>query len=61
MSTTQRILRWFDRITLATMAVGVLLVLQPWWEKGLAAGFAVTLSATLAQIIVSHLVRPEPS
>jgi hypothetical protein len=50
--------RLFDRATLAAMAAGLGILLLPGVEGALAAGFFVTLGATLAQIAVSHL-RPK--
>ena len=44
-----------ERLALAGLALGVALVLQPWWEGGMRAGFFVTISATIAQILFSHL------
>jgi len=48
--------RW-DRISLAAIAAGIGLLLQPWWESGFRAGFFVTAGATLLQIVASHLPR----
>jgi len=47
----------FDRATLWGMALGLALMLQPWWTGGLRVGFFVTLGGTVAQIVASHL-RP---
>jgi hypothetical protein len=49
----------FDRWTLGGMAVGVAILLQPWWRDGFRVGFFVTLAATLAQIVASHLSNAE--
>ena len=46
-----------DRATLAGMAVGLGVMLQPWWSEGLRVGFFVTLVATLAQTVFGRL-RP---
>jgi hypothetical protein len=43
-----------ERVALAGMALGVLLMLQPWWAGGMRAGFFVTLAATAAQIVLGH-------
>ncbi|MCC6408393.1 MAG: hypothetical protein IT453_14605 [Planctomycetes bacterium] len=45
----------FDRLTLLGMAVGVAILLQPWWQAGFRIGFFVTLGATLLQIVAAHL------
>ena len=45
-----------DRLTLAGIAVGLGLLLQPWWEAGFRAGFFVTAAATLGQVVTSHLL-----
>ncbi|MCK6446419.1 MAG: hypothetical protein L6Q99_08525 [Planctomycetes bacterium] len=45
----------FDRLTLVGMAVGVAILLQPWWSGGFRVGFFVTLVSTLAQIFAAHL------
>ena len=47
--------RRFDRLTLVGMAVGVALLLQPWWAAGFRVGFFVTLASTLLQIVAAHL------
>jgi hypothetical protein len=47
----------FDRLTLVGMALGVAILLQPWWSGGFRVGFFVVLGATLAQIVASHLPR----
>jgi hypothetical protein len=46
-----------DRATLLGMALGVALMLQPWWPGGLRAGFFVTLASTVLQIVAGHLPR----
>ena len=51
------ILRAFDRLSLAGMALGVAMMLQPWWAAGFATGFFVTLGSTVLQIVTSHLVN----
>ena len=44
-----------DRVTLIGMALGVALILQPWWPGGLRAGFFMTIAFTIGQIVFSHL------
>ena len=44
-----------ERFALAGMALGVALMIQPWWSGGMRAGFFVTLASTIAQITLSHL------
>ena len=46
--------RQLDRATLIAMAIGLALLLQPWWSGGFRIGFFVTLTATVAQIGASH-------
>lgn len=48
-----------DRCSLAGIAFGVALVMQPWWSAGLRAGFFVVLAATLAQVVAAHSGRGE--
>jgi hypothetical protein len=48
------IIRSLDRLSLLGMALGVALMLQPWWGGGFMAGFFVTVTSTLAQIVFSH-------
>jgi hypothetical protein len=49
--------RTADGATLGCMALGIAVMLQPWWSGGLRVGFFVTLGGTVAQIVASHL-RP---
>jgi hypothetical protein len=44
-----------DRLTLAGIAAGLALELQPFWSDGLRVGFLVTLVAVVLQILFSHL------
>jgi hypothetical protein len=44
-----------ERASVIVMALGVALMLQPWWSGGLRVGFFVTAFGTLAQIVTSHL------
>lgn len=46
-----------ERASLLGMALGVLLLLQPWWAGGVRAGFFVTLASTVLQIAASHAPR----
>lgn len=46
-----------ERLALAGMALGVALMIQPWWAGGMRVGFFATAAFTLAQITVSHLPR----
>ena len=55
------IIRTIDRASLIGMAIGVALMLQPWWPGGFAAGFFVTVSSTVAQIVFSHLYHGFPT
>ena len=47
-----------DRSCLVVMALGVGLMLQPWWTAGFAVGFWLTLAGTLGQIVTSHVRKP---
>jgi hypothetical protein len=55
----QRTIRRLDRLTLAGIAAGLALVLQPWWAAGFRAGFFVAIAAVLGQIATSHLLWEE--
>jgi hypothetical protein len=44
-----------ERAALLGMALGVALMIQPWWAGGMRAGFFATAAFTLAQIALSHL------
>ncbi|MBK7644856.1 MAG: hypothetical protein IPJ19_17745 [Planctomycetes bacterium] len=37
------------------LALGVALMLQPWWPGGMRVGFFVTLASVAAQIVFSHM------
>jgi hypothetical protein len=54
MSRVDRHARW-DRCTLALMALGVGLMVQPVWDAGFHWGFFLTLLGTIAQISVTHV------
>ena len=45
-----------DKLSLVGMALGVALMLQPWWASGFAFGFFLTLGSTVLQIVTSHLI-----
>lgn len=47
-----------DRCCLAAMALGVALMLQPWWVGGFGTGFWLVLVGTVGQIITSHMRKP---
>jgi len=48
-----------DRTSLAGMAFGIALILQPWWAGGFRAGFFVTAAATVLHVVTSHVNKPE--
>ena len=48
-----------DRLSLAGMALGIALVLQPWWPAGFRYGFALTGLSIVLQIVAAHLPREE--
>ena len=45
----------FDKFSLIGMALGVAMMLQPWWPDRFRAGFFLTIVTTIVQIIISHL------
>jgi hypothetical protein len=47
-----------DQGAVAGMGVGLMLMLQPWWDGGLRAGFFVTLAGIVAQTVTGHLQAP---
>jgi hypothetical protein len=49
--------RTAERATLVVMALGVALMLQPWWPDGMRVGFFTTLAGTLAQIVMGHVAE----
>ena len=49
---------FLDRSCLVAMALGVGLLLQPWWAGGFVVGFWLTLAGTVGQIVTSHLGKP---
>ena len=44
-----------DPLTLIAIAVGLAVMLQPFWPGGFRVGFFLTLVATVAQVVASHL------
>jgi len=44
-----------ERIALIGMALGVAVMLQPWWNGGLRVGFFATALFSIAHIVVTHL------
>jgi hypothetical protein len=46
--------RRLDRASLAGIAAGLALELQPFWDGGLRAGFFVLLFSVVLQIVSSH-------
>ena len=52
-------IRWLDRIALAGITGGILLLVQPWWHAGFRVGFFATLAAAGLHIVTSHLVEAE--
>ena len=49
-------LRALDKLSLIGMALGVAMMLQPWWAGGFAIGFFLTLASTMLQILTSHII-----
>jgi len=47
---------WLDRCALLGMALGLALMLQPWWALGFEIGFFVLLIMTCVQIVSSHFI-----
>jgi predicted anti-sigma-YlaC factor YlaD len=50
-------LRLLDKLTLLGIALGVAMMLQPWWPSGFAVGFFVTIGSTVLQIVTGHVVN----
>jgi hypothetical protein len=48
-------IRTLDHLSLLGMAIGIALMLQPFFAGGLRAGFFLTLLATLVQIVVGRM------
>ena len=53
------LLHRLDNAARIGMALGIALILQPWWARGLQVGFFVTAVTTLLYIVTSHLILPE--
>ncbi len=52
------VLQWLDRAALGGIALGFLLVFQPWGGT-LRSGFFVTAFATILHIVTSHMEMPD--
>jgi hypothetical protein len=50
-----------ERASLVGMGLGTALMLQPWWMRGMAVGFAVVLACVVAQNVLGRLERGGPS
>lgn len=48
-----------DKIAQVGMALGILIIFQPYWSQGLRVGFFLTLMATILHIITSHIIVPK--
>ena len=51
---TRSLWRRLDRASLAGIAAGLALELQPFWDGGLRAGFFLLLASVVLQIVSSH-------
>ena len=49
-----------ESLSLRGMALGVAVMLQPWWAGGMRVGFFVAAGSTIAQIVLAHLPRRSP-
>ena len=58
MSRARRAAVALDRVTLAGIAAGIALELQPFWSGGLRVGLFVTLASIVLQIASSHMLAP---
>jgi len=45
-----------DRALFGGMALGTALMLAPWWDGALRAGFFLTLACTVLEIVTGHLL-----
>ncbi len=45
-----------DRALLCGMALGTVLMLQPYWSEGLKWGLFLTLGSTVLEIVTAHLL-----
>ena len=47
---------WYvDKCAIAGMALGIGIILQPWWPGGFSVGFFATLGFTVLHIVTSHM------
>lgn len=46
--------RALERASLWGMGVGVALMLQPWWKRGMAIGFGVVLASVVSQNVCAR-------
>lgn len=46
--------RSLERASLWGMGVGVALMLQPWWKRGMAVGFLVVLASVVLQNVCAR-------
>jgi hypothetical protein len=49
------IMKLLDHLSLFAIALGIAVMLQPWWLAGFQVGFFLTLAAIVLQVIFSHL------
>ena len=49
--------QWSDRAALAVLALGALLMIQPWWKPGFQVGFFVTFAGLILQTITGQWLR----
>ena len=52
--------QWSDRAALTVLALGALLMIQPWWKSGFQVGFFVTLVGLILQTITGQWLRRCP-
>jgi hypothetical protein len=57
---TRQTLRRLDRLALAVLILGLVLLFQPWWHGGLRWGFFVTIAGTVAFVVTSRLTGGAP-
>ena len=50
-----------DCAALAVLAIGVVLMVQPWWKLGFQGGFFVTFVGIIAQMITGHVAAAAAS
>jgi hypothetical protein len=51
-------IRRLDISAIMGMALGIAMILQPWWGDGLRYGFFVTLFFAVLHTLTSHLSQP---